>query len=198
MLKFIHNTLRWFFMRVEGVFNIAFGDKLNPLYHLGTITFWQFWLVCISGLYLFLFADTGVNDAYASIEAITHDQWWAGGIMRSVHRYASDGMIITNNSMRLLRSAVHAAIVAIAPLLVACGSDEGGAGKSSEGASFTIAMIAKSSTNPVFLSGRQGAEAAAAELARSTVAAARSLEEPAPQTVFTAWTSSPALAWPAP
>jgi CDP-4-dehydro-6-deoxyglucose reductase, E3 len=95
MLKFIHNTLRWFFMRVEGVFNIAFGDKLNPLYHLGTITFWQFWLVCISGLYLFLFADTGVNDAYASIEAITHDQWWAGGIMRSVHRYASDGMIIT-------------------------------------------------------------------------------------------------------
>ena len=31
---------------------------------------------------------------------------------------------------------------------------------------FTIAMIAKSSTNPVFLSGRQGAEAAAAELPR--------------------------------
>ena len=95
MLKLIHKTMQWFFMRVEGVFNIAFGDKLNPLYHLGTITFWQFWLVCISGLYLFLFADTGVNDAYASIEAITHDQWWAGGIMRSVHRYASDGMIIT-------------------------------------------------------------------------------------------------------
>ncbi len=95
MLKFIHNTLRWFFMRVEGVFNVAFGDKLNPLYHLGTITFWQFWLVCISGLYLFLFTDTGVNDAYTSVEAITHDQWWAGGIMRSVHRYASDGMIIT-------------------------------------------------------------------------------------------------------
>ena len=67
MLKFIHNTLRWFFMRVEGVFNIAFGDKLNPLYHLGTITFWQFWLVSISGLYLFFFFDTGVNDAYASI-----------------------------------------------------------------------------------------------------------------------------------
>jgi ribose transport system substrate-binding protein len=33
---------------------------------------------------------------------------------------------------------------------------------------FTIAMIAKSSTNPVFLSGRQGAEAAAAELTKST------------------------------
>ena len=95
MLKLIHRTMQWFFMRVEGVFNIAFGDKLNPLYHLGTITFWQCWLVCVSGLYLFVFADTGVQDAYASVEAITHEQWWAGGIMRSVHRYASDGMIVT-------------------------------------------------------------------------------------------------------
>ncbi len=32
---------------------------------------------------------------------------------------------------------------------------------------FTIAMIAKSSTNPVFLSGRQGADAAAAELSKT-------------------------------
>ncbi len=95
MLKLIQRTLQWFFMRVEGVFNIAFGDKLNPLYHLGTITFWQFWLVCISGLYLFVFTDTGVNDAYQSVQELTHDQWWAGGIMRSVHRYATDGMILT-------------------------------------------------------------------------------------------------------
>ena len=95
MLKLIHKTLQWFFMRVEGIFNLAFGDKLNPLYHLGTITFWQFWLVCVSGLYLFIFADTGVTDAYESVEAITHEQWWLGGIMRSVHRYASDGMVLT-------------------------------------------------------------------------------------------------------
>ena len=95
MLKGLHKLLQWLFMRVEGLFNIAFGDKLNPLYHLGTITFFQFWLVSISGLYLYIFADTGVNDAYRSLESITHDQWWAGGIMRSIHRYASDGMILT-------------------------------------------------------------------------------------------------------
>jgi len=95
MLKLLHKTMRWFFMRVEGIFNIAFGDRLNPLYHLGTITFWQFWLVAASGLYLFVFSATGVHDAYASVEAITHNQWWAGGILRSVHRYASDGMIVT-------------------------------------------------------------------------------------------------------
>jgi len=43
--------------------------------------------------------------------------------------------------------------------LIACG---GG----STGKTFTIAMIAKSSTNPVFLSGRKGAEDAAAELSK--------------------------------
>ena len=59
-------------------------------------------------------------------------------------------------------------------VLVACSS--GGTGdNSAAGAAggksaqtFTIALIAKSSTNPVFLSARQGAEAAAAELTKST------------------------------
>jgi ribose transport system substrate-binding protein len=40
----------------------------------------------------------------------------------------------------------------------------GGGGDSAQDSVFRIAMIAKSSTNPVFLSGRQGAEAAAEEL----------------------------------
>ena len=33
------------FSRAESVFNRVFGNKLNPFYHLGTIAFWQFWLV---------------------------------------------------------------------------------------------------------------------------------------------------------
>ncbi len=95
MTKLLQKWLRWLFMHAEAVFNAAFGDKLNPLYHLGTITFWQFWLVAASGIYLYMFADTGVHDAFESVEAITHRQWWAGGILRSIHRYASDGMVLT-------------------------------------------------------------------------------------------------------
>lgn len=95
MLKLLQSIVRWFFMRVENVFNLAFGDKLNPFYHLGTITFFQFWLLIGSGVYLYVFAETGVHDAFNSVERITHDQWWAGGIMRSVHRYATDGAILT-------------------------------------------------------------------------------------------------------
>ena len=95
MLQAIQQSLRWLFMRIERIFNHSFGDKLNPFYHLGTISFYQFWLVIGSGLYLYIFTETAVHGAFASVERITHDQWWAGGIMRSVHRYATDGMILT-------------------------------------------------------------------------------------------------------
>lgn len=95
MIKRLQHLLQWLFMRVEAIFNTAFGDKLNPLYHLGAISFYQFWLVAVSGLYLYVFFKTGVADAHDSVEALTHGQWYAGGIMRSVHRYASDGMVLT-------------------------------------------------------------------------------------------------------
>lgn len=95
MLQAMQHALRWLFMRVENIFNHTFGDRLNPFYHLGTISFFQFWLVIVSGLYLYIFSETSVHGAYASVERITHQQWWAGGILRSLHRYATDGMIAT-------------------------------------------------------------------------------------------------------
>jgi len=94
-MKRLQSLLQWIFMRVEGVFNAAFGDRLNPLYHLGAISFFLFWVVGASGLYLYAFFETGVAEAYSSVQALTHGQWFAGGIMRSVHRYASDAMVIT-------------------------------------------------------------------------------------------------------
>lgn len=65
---------------------------------------------------------------------------------------------------RRSRGAVRtiAAALAIVTALASCGTDTGG------GKTFTIAMIAKSSTNPVFLSGRQGAEAAADSITKAT------------------------------
>lgn len=95
MLQAVQKTVRWLFMRAESVFNRTFGDRLNPFYHLGAISFYQFWLVIGSGLYLYIFTETAVHGAFESVERITHNQWWAGGILRSVHRYATDGMIVT-------------------------------------------------------------------------------------------------------
>ena len=63
------------------------------MYHLGALGFFYFWVVAVSGIYVYIFFDTGISEAYASVEYLTHDQWYLGGVMRSLHRYASDGMV---------------------------------------------------------------------------------------------------------
>ncbi|MBI5658761.1 MAG: cytochrome b N-terminal domain-containing protein [Nitrosomonadales bacterium] len=64
------------------------------MYQLGAITFYMFWIVMGSGFYIYAFYRTGINEAFTSVENITHEQWYLGGIMRSLHRYASDAMVI--------------------------------------------------------------------------------------------------------
>ena len=103
MIRRVHLIGQWFFLRVEGLFNLAFGDRLNPLYYLGPISYYLMWLVVASGLYLYVFFETSVTGAFDSVEALTHGQRWAGGILRSVHRYASDGVVVT----MLLHMARH-------------------------------------------------------------------------------------------
>lgn len=87
-------ALRDLFMRIEALFNRAFGDRLNPFYHLGQMTFYLFWLIAGTGLFLYIFFDTSVTGAYRSTSGLTHGQRYLGGIVRSVHRYASDAMVV--------------------------------------------------------------------------------------------------------
>ena len=82
------------FLRLEAVLNRVLGERMNPLYYLGAIAYFQLWIVVASGLYLYVFFETSVTAAHASVEALTHGQRWAGGILRSLHRYASDGMVL--------------------------------------------------------------------------------------------------------
>ncbi len=95
MLQRVQSAGQWLFLRIDAAFNAAFGDRLNPLYYLGAISYWMFWLVIASGLYLYVFYSTGVDTTYASVEALTRGQWYLGGVMRSLHRYASDAMVLT-------------------------------------------------------------------------------------------------------
>jgi len=91
----IQAALQWCFVKVEGLFNLAFGEGLNPLYYIGPISYYLMWLIVVSGLYLYAFFETSVTGASASVEALTHSQPWAGGVLRSIHRYASDGVVLT-------------------------------------------------------------------------------------------------------
>ena len=86
--------LRAGFAAVERALDRLCGPASNPLTQLGAIGWLLFWIVTVSGIYLYIFFDTGVTQAYESIDAITREQWYAGGVMRSLHRYASDALVV--------------------------------------------------------------------------------------------------------
>ncbi len=86
--------LRMGFLWIEGWLDKAFGPTWNPLHNLGTLGFFYYWIVAVSGFYVYIFFDTGVTEAYESVEYMTNDQWYLAGVMRSLHRYASDGMML--------------------------------------------------------------------------------------------------------
>lgn len=94
MLKTVQGIGQRAFLRLETVVNLCFGERLNPFYYLGAIAYFLFWLVVVTGLYVYAFFETSVTNAYLSVEALTHGQRYIGGVMRSVHRYASDGLVI--------------------------------------------------------------------------------------------------------
>lgn len=93
-MALIKRALARAFTRCEAVFEYAFGQKNNPFNSLGSLGWFFYWIVAATGVYLYIFFDTGVTDAYASVEYITHEQWYAAGVMRSLHRYASDALVI--------------------------------------------------------------------------------------------------------
>ncbi|KAA3629502.1 MAG: hydrogenase iron-sulfur subunit [Proteobacteria bacterium] len=95
LLKYIQTPAHALLHRVEGFFNLLFGEKANPFHYLGGLTIFFFWVVLVSGIYVFIFFETNVWGAYQSVERLTHEQWYIGGVMRSLHRYASDAAIIT-------------------------------------------------------------------------------------------------------
>lgn len=85
------HALSW----LEQALGRCFGAQLNPMHHLGALTIFFFWIVLISGIWLFIFFRTSVEGAYESVEYLTHQQWYVGGVMRSLHRYASDAAVVT-------------------------------------------------------------------------------------------------------
>jgi quinol-cytochrome oxidoreductase complex cytochrome b subunit/coenzyme F420-reducing hydrogenase delta subunit len=90
---------------IERAFDQVFGAAENPWRHLGAIAFFFFWIVATSGIYLYVFFDTSVEGAFRSVERMTNEQWYAGGIMRSLHRYASDAFVVAV-ALHLLKELV--------------------------------------------------------------------------------------------
>lgn len=81
--------------RLEAAFDGAFGPGWNPLRHLGALSYFFFWVAAVSGIYVYVLFETTATGAYSSVEDMTIDQWYAGGVMRSLHRYSSDALVVT-------------------------------------------------------------------------------------------------------
>ena len=77
---------------LDSLFSKAFTPAWNPMYQLGALSFFYFWIVAVTGVYLFIFFETSISGAHDSMEYISVEQWYLGGIMRSFHRYASAAM----------------------------------------------------------------------------------------------------------
>jgi quinol-cytochrome oxidoreductase complex cytochrome b subunit/coenzyme F420-reducing hydrogenase delta subunit len=92
-MAIVKHQLRLGFAWLEALFDRVFSPAWNPLYHLGALGFFYYWIVAATGIYIYIFFDTGITEAYDSIESITYEHYYVGGVMRSLHRYASDGMV---------------------------------------------------------------------------------------------------------
>jgi ferredoxin/coenzyme F420-reducing hydrogenase delta subunit len=91
---FVKHALYMLFDKSERVFIYAFGQRHNPFTWLGSFGWFFYWITAATGIYLYIFFDTGIVDAYASVEYMTNEQWYAAGVMRSLHRYASDALVV--------------------------------------------------------------------------------------------------------
>lgn len=90
----LRRWLRTCFDAGERLFSLGFPANWNPLLNLGALGFFFYWIVTVSGIYVYIFFDTGVTQAFASVEYMTNEQWYAAGFMRSLHRYASDALVV--------------------------------------------------------------------------------------------------------
>jgi ferredoxin/coenzyme F420-reducing hydrogenase delta subunit len=91
---------------VERAVDLAFGSACNPLRHLGAIGFFAFWLLAASGTVLYIVLDTSVAGAWRSIHDLAEAPLGLGRLLRGVHRYAADVMVIAM-ALHGLREWLH-------------------------------------------------------------------------------------------
>ena len=73
--------------------NKVFSQKYNPFYYHGALPNFFLWVLFLTGLALFAYYSPTLARAYPSIEYITYQAPF-GNVIRSMHRYAGDGMMI--------------------------------------------------------------------------------------------------------
>ncbi|MEN8235119.1 MAG: hydrogenase iron-sulfur subunit [Actinomycetota bacterium] len=82
-------------IRSEQPVNKAAGSaRLNPLYHTGTISFFLFIVISVTGVYLTMFFQYGFEASYIAVDRLEAN--FVGRLVRAVHRYASGALVVTS------------------------------------------------------------------------------------------------------
>jgi quinol-cytochrome oxidoreductase complex cytochrome b subunit len=82
--------------RIEPILETKITDRaLNPIYCLGGLTFLFFFLLVVTGVMLAVYYKPTPDSAYDSIQAITLSVKY-GWLIRGIHFYSANGMIITS------------------------------------------------------------------------------------------------------
>ena len=79
---------------VQEKLSLVFKPSFNPMYYLGALGYFFFWITLATGFYVFLFYNMSLTGSWESMQRLMVEQRHFGGIIRSVHRYASDGLIL--------------------------------------------------------------------------------------------------------
>lgn len=82
---------QWF-QKMASPLGKIYSTALNPLYHLGGLAVLLFVIACVSGIYIFIFYNINPRHAWDSVAAMSAHPF--NGWMRSIHRYASDLLVI--------------------------------------------------------------------------------------------------------
>lgn len=98
-LKPLNGLTLW----LENAVNAFMTSKYNPFYYHGALPQYYLWVLYLSGLLLFAYYIPTIDNAYlsknlvnawTSVDYITKSLPF-GGVIRGIHRYAGDAMVIT-------------------------------------------------------------------------------------------------------
>lgn len=101
--KVYTDTLTYVLQKFEDGLNVVLTSKYNPFYYHGALPQFFLWVLFLSGLLLFAYYVPTIDNAYSSerlINAFTSvdyitNQIPFGAVVRGIHRYAGDAMVLT-------------------------------------------------------------------------------------------------------
>ncbi|MDQ2731249.1 MAG: cytochrome b N-terminal domain-containing protein [Armatimonadota bacterium] len=91
--SFITATSRGW-LQFDRLWNVVFPNQYNPNYYLGGIANLFLWVCMLSGVILFAYYVPNIQGAWATVNYLTGPEVPYGNVVRAIHRYGADAMMI--------------------------------------------------------------------------------------------------------